>query len=470
MADTWLHLATKSVNLVQLSTLDPSDALYSLSVSPQCSITNNSYTALASAGVSCTVSAAFTNALMDDEVAALRTLNNQSEAFAVLSHPYDSKVRYLSVNPTAINNSYDYNATTFAFSTTCRPMSRQCDLVLTSGNTTFNCSNGAFWMDGDSLGNVGYSRQSYRYADMSDSVDDGVPNGVDNPFFTAGAAQNQLSRPIPDNLAHDPDLATVADLLIAAVFFCNNTVFDAEYEVVQGRVSRFITEPSNVSVTNMFASGIIGTTFGSGNGIIAMGIAAPDVASAQDYADAFAESLSVMALASGAASVERAPIITGRKRDTLLVSQVPKAPLFLLFTLDFSFVVLGLILLLLALMTSSEARAVQFRLSIAGIVANLLEGRQARVKADTVEQLFGEFHGTDENARVKVQRTSAGGFVFESVDHVNEIQEEAMSIYDVDRDTNQRGRRFPSLLPFRSDGLLVEDKTVTDSVTGQTWI
>lgn len=402
-------------------------------------------------------------------MATLQTLNNQSETFAVLGHPQNPKIHYLSVVSTAINASYDYNATTFAISTTCKPISRQCNLVLTN-NATFNCSNGAFWSEGQTLSLAGVERQSYRYSDMSDFEDDYALNGVSNPFFTAGAAMNQLSAVLPQNRTHDPDLAVASNTVIAAVFFCNTTVFDAEYEVVQGQVSRFSTKMSNTSVTNMFASAVAGTTFGNANALIAMKIAAPSVSSAQEYADTFADSLSTIALASGAASIQSAPIVTGQKRETLLLSQVPKAPLFLLTSINFSFVVLGLVLAVLAALTSDEARAVQFRLSIAGIVANLFEGRQARAPADAVEQLFGEYHGSEDDTRIKIQRTSAGGFIFESVEDVSEMRGISRSACEDDPVWIHGGRKPPSPSPLRSTGLLVEDKTLVDPITGQTWI
>lgn len=419
VADTWLHLTTESVNVVRVTRLSMNEALYSVGIQPQCTSTNNSYTALEAANLDCTVTTRLTGPAIANGEATLQTLNNRSSLFAILRYSELPEMQYLSPVPGKINASHDYTASTFAAKTLCKPISQQCDLIL-NNNATFNCSNGAFFSVGDYMSVAGVGRQSYRYPDMSDFEDYLALDGVANPFYTAGAAMNQLSIALSPEQQKDPELAVANDTLIAAVFFCNTTVFDVEYDVSQGRISRFATQPSNVSVTNMFASAVAGTSFGSANARIAMEIAAPRVFSAQDYADAFADSLTAIALAGGAASVRLAPIVSGETRNTLLVSQVLQAPLYFLVGVSFSFVLLGLILMVLATLTDKAARAVQFRLSIAGIIANLFEGSRARAQVNAVEQLFSEYQTNQNDIRIKMQRTSKGGFVFRGINDNSE--------------------------------------------------
>ena len=107
--------------------------------------------------------------------------------------------------------------------------------------------------------------------------------------------------------------------------FGTTTVFDAQYQVLRGQVSNFTVSTSNISATNLFASGVVDTGFGWSNACIDLDIAAPRITSAQEFADAYAAHLSKVALSTGATSVQRAPVLSAQARNTLLLSKVPKA-------------------------------------------------------------------------------------------------------------------------------------------------
>jgi hypothetical protein len=97
------------------------------------------------------------------------------------------------------------------------------------------------------------------------------------------------------------------------------------------------------------------------------------------------------------------------------VSRVPKHPFYLLISINIAFIVLGLLLVILAAMTSREGRQAQYRLTIAGIVANLFDRENARKESTAIEQLFGEYHGIGDPVRVGIDRTSKGGFAWSTV-------------------------------------------------------
>lgn len=416
VADTWLHVATESVNVIQLSSLQPESALYSLGIQPQCMGTDNSFSALEASNSSCTVSTTFTFPDIADKTMALQILNGQSDLYSVLAHPQERSMHYLSV--AATNTSHDYNATTFAASTTCIPITTQCNLsinTISDTNATWSCNGGAFAGSGDALVNNGVLRQSYRYFDMTGTEGQWPLDGVNNPFFTAGAVTNQLSVAASQSQADDPDILVTKKSAISAIFLCNTTIFDVSYEVLHGELFSFSTKNSNISTTNLFASGITDTQFGSSNICIDLDIAAPYIPSAQAYADAFANVLNQAALASGATSVHRIPIVTGQIRNVLIVSRIPTAPLFLLTALNLGFVILGLVLTTLASLTTHEARSVQIRLSIAGVVANIFQKHKSSTQATVADGFLANYDSSTEDVRVNIHRTSTGIFLFRGV-------------------------------------------------------
>lgn len=418
-ADTWLHITTSTINSPRASDMNSEHVTYSLSLLPDCVTTNNSMAALNNTDTSCTLTPVFSSiAELDtfafaDSVTTLETLNNQSQTRSV-SYAPEHNISYLRVAQVQIDQSLDFMASTFGAQSRCAPISNECNLNISIANTTFSCNDEAFSSAGLDLGSLGLQRQLFRTADMSDADDPSQRYGVPNPFHVAVASYNLVSvKPVTD-IADDPNIVAFGGA-IAGVFMCEVTVVDIEHTTVAGTPGNFSIHNSNNSVTNLFASGIAGTPFGTSNMQAAMGVAASVAVNAQEMADRLALSLNNAVLSSGAGSVQRAPVSVAQRRWDLLVAKVPKLPLFLLITANICFVVMGLVLTTFAMRTSVEGREAQRRLTIAGIVANLFEGGNAREYAGTVEKLFGEYQDKPETIKVGIDRTSKGGFVFSSV-------------------------------------------------------
>lgn len=99
----------------------------------------------------------------------------------------------------------------------------------------------------------------------------------------------------------------------------------------------------------------------------------------------------------------------------ILVSRVPTPPFYLLISVNVAFVLLGIVLAVIAGMTTWEGRQAQYCLTIAGIVADMFERDSARKETSCIEQLFGEYHGKSDTFRVGMDRTSKGGFAFSTL-------------------------------------------------------
>ena len=99
-------------------------------------------------------------------------------------------------------------------------------------------------------------------------------------------------------------------------------------------------------------------------------------------------------------------------RESILVTRVPKAPLFTLVALNCVYCVLGLVLAFMALASHpADVNDVRERLSIAGLTAFCFEGTRAKKPAEKKRQMFSEHEGTG-SSRVGVERSGYEGWEY----------------------------------------------------------
>ncbi|KAK5101164.1 hypothetical protein LTS08_004770 [Lithohypha guttulata] len=277
----------------------------------------------------------------------------------------DIKYNYLGIATLARNNTYDFTARSFALHTRYTPISRACGLN-TNVTTNFNCNNGAFSIgDGLSLDQASLTYYPFRQFDMT-KLD--PKYGVDNPFYYAAATLKFASSGSP--ILNDLDVVSVGNM-IAAVFFCKVIAFDIEYDSPQGQVRQLRSTVGSTSIANVLSSAL---TFGWGQSKMKadMDVAAILVSTAQEYADVFAETLSHTLLSSAAGSVRHIPATTVQVGKTLLVTILPRIPLYSLLSLNFAVILTGIVLTLLAACTTAQARKEQRYLTVDGVI-DLLE-------------------------------------------------------------------------------------------------
>jgi len=120
-------------------------------------------------------------------------------------------------------------------------------------------------------------------------------------------------------------------------------------------------------------------------------------------------------LSVGASTLQPNDAIIAQERSTKLVTRIPKAPLYTLVLANMLFVALGIALAVLAIARSGgEVREIQARLSIEGLVADIFEGRRAKERVESIDDLFEEKYG-QESTRVVIRNSARGGYEYQTL-------------------------------------------------------
>jgi hypothetical protein len=194
---------------------------------------------------------------------------------------------------------------------------------------------------------------------------------------------------------------------------CTTTLYDIEYDSVNGTVTRFVATASNDSVANAWEGPIEYISGDPGASTLKQAAAlAIFSTTAQELVDKIALAYSRTALTLGAQVVIRTPVLAVQERQSFLVSRVLAAPLFTLVAANLLFVLFGVVLTGVALKTSGgDVREVQVRLSIIGLVADRFEGQRSRDGVEKMDDYFEEKEGND-SMRVAIDKSDGGGFAY----------------------------------------------------------
>ncbi len=249
---------------------------------------------------------------------------------------------------------------------------------------------------------------------------------IDNPFYFVVGGRAAAS----DALAVDPDaILNEYDNDWGFIFSCKSTFHEMKYQVINGTfLNGSLSQKGNVSTisatnaiwtfTNYMAytQNALETAFMSG---------AHQFNTTQEFGNYIGQRFSQTMLSMVAAITVPTRNIAEQTRAHLLVTRLPKAPFFALIILNLLYALLGIILAIIALASQPrKVRNIQARLSIAGLVAALLEPNPTKENDFTmkesssgVEGLFAEHYSEDkhpENGRILVN-PRAGNAAFEKV-------------------------------------------------------
>jgi hypothetical protein len=311
--------------------------------------------------------------------------------------------------------SLDYTARTYAVSSQCTPVTKQCiDPSMVAGvGTPYKCP---FAFEGRVITAVGAANSVYMTYFTDSTGKNNLTSSVDlkSPYYYAAMVLVNMRNPRTNGQQNDPEVvmgghggATIVGL------FCNATVYDVEYTSVNGAITRFITTTSNSSTTNIIQGTQALTRIGDVNLVQAASVAGLGQ-SAQDISDAFALSYSQTALAAASGAFELRDAAEVQLRNPILVARVPTLPLAFLIVANMLLVLLGIVLTVIAFTTvRGEVGEVQARLSIAAIVSAYFEGGRSQVPVRGVDELFEERHGAA-GPRVGLAKTMQGGWSFVS--------------------------------------------------------
>lgn len=240
-------------------------------------------------------------------------------------------------------------------------------------------------------------------------------SGIHNPYyFGVAAAVNQQTGTANGTLNYtSPEIVQPMHGGIGFVLNCSSTLYDIEYDSVNGTVTRFVKTPSNDSVANIWQQPVdaAGGLLVEMNLIQAATLGAYST-STQELADKVALAYSRSALAIGAQVLESRPALAAQQREEFLVAKVHAAPLFTLIGANLLFVVLGVVLTAVALINSGgEVREVQARLSLKGLVADRFASTVETKGIGHMDDKFEEIGGRG-SKRVGIDYAEGSGYSY----------------------------------------------------------
>lgn len=318
---------------------------------------------------------------------------------------------YLGNTPQSQLSAIDYTANTWAVESKCTPVTTQCmdESQFFGAGTPFKCP---FAFEGD-LKRVLPGPWQMAYFTDSSATDNSTQAPIPNPYYfsVAAALNEKFGRIVNGPNENDPEFLTATHGAMVFALFCNATVYDLEYSMVNGSITRFLYQPSNSSSATIVQGTQKFTNLGDSVLQQAASVAAYDN-SAQGLADGIAVAYSRVALSVAAGAFTPQPAAEAQLRREILVARVPKAPLAFLLLANLLLVVLGITLTVFALSAlRGDTAEIQALLSITGLVTSSFEQARALEGTESVEALFEENSGRP-GPRIGISRTSEGGWAY----------------------------------------------------------
>jgi hypothetical protein len=366
----------------------------------------------------CIVTIAPTGMFLTEGNAAFRTLGNISRTESI-RRVFDADGRPLAyLGPVVIGDRVDFQATTFAMHTQCRPIAAECDLHVESGaSEPFHCNDSFYGnlpsrsINGDIKNTFGLDNRDTdalffadtglnRLADGNRSID--FPNHRQNPYYL-GVWAYIIGMTATDELTEGGNVVIPMHGGITWLLNCEVTTYEMTYSWVNGTDRVDDLRVANGSMGTIVNAPIY---YGLGKGAMeSNAYSATGESNVEALAEsyAFAYSRTAMALSSGIMSSR--PTLLEQTRETVLVARIPKVPLYMLVAFNLLFAIVGIVLAAVALMGSPLAtNDVRERLTIAGIVAFAFEGPRARRAVEKKREMFAEYSGSSAgSARLAIE-------------------------------------------------------------------
>ncbi|KAI9765133.1 MAG: hypothetical protein M1840_007840 [Geoglossum simile] len=405
LADTWLHVTTKTVQYLQVSPVSTPDRTFGRGLSARCMDWYRPIPNPQGDITPCSISVAASGALLANPSKIFETINNRSS---------DNRIAMVTIGPTyallvdpSASRDLDFTASTFAVRTQCELISKKCNLNAAYGaSTPFNCPDINF--KGDVSAGIGADWR-VNFFNSSEAKYNATWSTSINPFYWALASNIEGSNyPLSPN----PDVVTPVHGGFATVLFCNTTIYDATYSQVNGSVARIVGPPSNGTIGGIF-SAPLNQDSGYGTPHLQAGVRFAAVSKTpREFETTVADVFSQTAAGFASASLDPRLNHQEQLRHNLLIARVPKAPLFTLVVLNLIYALMGIILAIVALgITNESVKDVQARLSVQGLVAERFEQNRLGIPVEKIEELFEEWDGGG-SVRASIQRNHYGGWQF----------------------------------------------------------
>ncbi|KAI4219511.1 MAG: hypothetical protein L6R36_008276 [Xanthoria steineri] len=333
----------------------------------------------------------------------------------------------------------DFKATTFAASSSCYPISRRCNMAFQysneptgerTGGLDFNCSenfkgNVDFFRKGNQeyysmpcvnnqAGCVGFFSDSSLNIPFNNTSFDHTLNAANqrqaNPFF-AGVLGYFIISDGTTGLQSDPEVSPgVGKWFILGCeitiheytyIWINNTITSGTITPASDEVAAVVRQVitlNDPSAYQQFAYNVQLSTFMSNT--------------SSQIAASYSQHLEKTLLAWSAASWEPTPTQQEQIRRNLLVTRVPKTPLFTLVTLCLLFVALSITITVIVLLDESGPTSeCQSRLNVFGLVASRFDGAERReTSPGSQEDGSEEGEGRSDDTKIGIVKTRLGGW------------------------------------------------------------
>jgi hypothetical protein len=351
---------------------------------------------------------------------AYQTMSNVSSLNRIYTLEHQGTA-YTYLGEANIPNQIDFQASTFALTTQCTPISQACGLIAAYGaSTPFSCTS-AFQGDVTAL-------RSGRPIGIVLLEDDTLTTNITfgskdlNPYYFGTWALVDTQGHLPGQaslgrlLQEDPEIVTPVHGGLAWVLSCSTTVFELAYSRINGTVQALSVTRANASVGGIIAAPT-NEGFGQSDIEIAARISSFSTTS-QELANKWAALYSQTALGLSAGVMSPRSNIKQQTRSSILVARVPKLPLFVLIGLNLLYALLGILLALYAACFSSPSttKDIQARLTVAGLAAVCFEPRQrACGPAGHIRDLFTERMDWGTSSRVGIKPAVEGGWSYASL-------------------------------------------------------
>jgi hypothetical protein len=426
-ADTWLHVVTTTVALDQAQNSTISS--FGRRFSPACDISS------ASMIDSCVLNVAATNIFAVNGTEGLLLLSNQSTSNQVITSTLgDAEISLITDRSISSNN--DFSTDSLAVNVDCKPITSACKTVVESGaSTPFHCSD---YFQGDltnaaSCGNItsdgllgGFLVRNLYVGFTFDSQLEHpirVLNITSNPFyFGIGATiNNVLQGSIGRNLDNDPEIVTVQHGGQAVILNCAVTTYNAHYIYSNGSVVSATITPTNTTDTTTLLAPFVAVT-----GYLEMYVeSALRVAglsnTSQQIADKFGISFGQIMLAASSGVMEPVQNQAEQTRTQILVTRMPKAPLFTLVVANLLYVLFGIALVcFICVGNPRESYGIKQRLTAEGLAARLFEPDNNNASAESTEEFFEESTTPGASSRIGLLFDTKAGWQYSAWDNHGE--------------------------------------------------
>ncbi|KAK3671051.1 hypothetical protein LTR78_009012 [Recurvomyces mirabilis] len=264
-----------------------------------------------------------------------------------------------------------------------------------------------FWCSAAFSGNLQASHSNWQMVHFVDpALTDINITQVKNPYYLGWAGLLTTLQGVID----DPEIVDPVHGGMAFVMACNATLYNIEYDYVNGTVVRFVAQMTNSTVVEA-AIGPMANDFAQPY-LQQYAESAVFSNTSAELADKLSLSYSKAALSFFAQTINAVPATRAQERTSVLVARIEVAPLYALVVADLLYVVAGIGLMIAPLkMSSADVRQLQSRLGITALVADRFETEHELRPVKEVEDLFEECKGL-RSRRIGIVRSEEHGWSY----------------------------------------------------------